>query len=408
MKIKNGSKELMKEINRFKVLNIIREKQPISRVEISNLSELSASTLTYIMDDLMDQNLIREVGESSSTGGRRAKLLEFNNNFGSVISVKIEEEQLLIALMNMNAEVIELDKIPFKKFSEPEVIIKIIENKVPELLSNNERDYSNLRGIGILSSGLVNRHEGIIVRSSMLGWKHVPIARKLHHRFPNIPIFIDKNINGYTLAELWKGEGKTSNDFLVVSVGAGLGLSVVKDKKIYYGAAGGAGEFGHTTLAVNGYQCHCGQKGCIEMYASEFYFQNKGKELVDEYPDTSLKRFCFDDVAKQALKGDELANRLIREMSQYLGLGVRNLINTFNPEKVVMAGEGMKYSQLFMEEVREISRENFFSKVNIPTEIVESKLNDSAWMVGGALLVINHIFQVPIYEDEEKFYKIGR
>lgn len=399
--LRNGSKELIKDINRFKVLNIIREQHPISRIEISKQCELGVSTLTYIIEDLMNQGLILEVGESSSTGGRRAKLIEFNKDFGTTISVKIEEERLLIALTNMDAEIIDLNEVAFKKYSSPEHVVNVLEAQINTILKKNNRELSELRGVGILSSGLVNRHEGIIIRSTMLGWNNVPIAEMVKARLNNIPIFVDKNINGYSLAELWKGKGQENNDFLVISVGAGLGLSVIIDRKINYGSIGGAGEFGHTTIAVDGYPCHCGQKGCLEMYASEFYFENKGVELLPTYPNTKLKSFYFNQVAKNAEAGDELAAKLIAEMSRYLGIGIRNLINTFNPDSIVMAGEGMKHSHLFIDKVREISEDNFFSKVDIKTKIVPSKLNDDAWLTGGALLAINHLFQAPIYEGTE-------
>ncbi|MEH7453236.1 ROK family transcriptional regulator [Gottfriedia acidiceleris] len=396
--LRNGSKELIKDINRFKVLNIIREKHPISRSEIAKLSDLGASTLTYIIEDLTKQELIYEVGESSSTGGRRARLIEFNKDFGTTISVKIEEERCLIALTDMNAEVIDVLEIPFEKYTKPELVVDIIEKNIEVIFLKNQKERANLQGIGVLSSGLINRHEGLIIRSSILGWNNIPIAKMLQERLKNIPIFVDKNINGYTLAELTKGEGQENSDFVVVSVGAGLGLSVVIGRKIYYGSIGGAGEFGHTTIEVDGYQCHCGQQGCLEMYASEFYFNNKGAELLKDYPNTSLKHFHFAEVAEQAELGDELAVKLVESMGRYLGYGIRNLINTLNPDKIVLAGEGMQYGDMFIETVQNISQDNFFAKVDIETEIVPSRLNDESWLVGGALLAINHIFQAPIYE----------
>lgn len=400
--IKSGSKELIKEINRYKVLNIIRNMQPVSRNEISKHSDLGISTISYIMDELIEKDLIKEVGESTSTGGRRAKLYEFNAECGYVISVKVEEEQLLISLTNMAAELIDRNIIKYSKRSSPESIVDLIKNTITDILYKTNKDLSQLAGIGILSSGLINREEGVIMRSSILGWQNVPVAKMLQEYFRDIPIFVDKNINGYTLAELWKGEGKETNDFLVVSVGSGLGLTVVKDRKIYYGSIGGAGEFGHTTIDVNGYPCHCGQNGCLEMYASEFYFKNKGEELKKEFPDTKIKNFYFHEVAERAMENDGLALRLMKEMGRYLGIGIRNLINTLNPEKIVMAGEGMKYGHLFMDEVRKIAQNNFFAKASYKTEIVESKLTDTAWLMGGALLVINHLFQIPIYKEEEK------
>ncbi|MGJ9385751.1 ROK family protein [Salipaludibacillus sp. CF4.18] len=396
--LRNGSKELIKEINRFKVLNIIRKHYPISRIDITEKSNLGPSTLSYIMEDLKKSEFIFETVESSSTGGRRAKLIEFNKEFGYIVGVKIEEMKIIIALTNMNGEIKFTKSSEFQLHSDPETVVNLIQSAINDIFDDNQISIQKLLGIGVLSSGLVNRNEGIIIRSSMLDWKDVNITEMLKNRFSSIKIFVDNNINGYTLAELWEGEGVNNNNFLVVSVGAGIGLSVVIDRKIYYGAIGGAGEFGHTTLVIDGYDCHCGQKGCLEMYASDAYFENKGQELIETYSKTILKDFTLYEVAQKANQGDDLANRLFGEMGEYLGYGIRNLINTLNPETIVLAGEGMNYSDLFYENLANVTNNNFFSQVGSNTKIVKSKLDDNAWLVGGALLAINHIFQEPIYE----------
>ena len=279
-------------------------------------------------------------------------------------------------------------------------VVNLIENVSKELIVSHPTGEKGLMGIGISSSGLINRKEGEIIRSSLLGWEQVPITKMLKEKFKkDIPIFVDKNINALTLAELRLGEGKSTNNFICVSVGAGLGLSTVINNRVYHGGFGGAGEFGHTTIEVEGYQCHCGQKGCLEMYASEFYFKHRGMEIMDEYPNTSLKTFYFEEVCKAAKGGDQLAKRLLDEMSKYLGSGIRNLINTLNPEKVIVVGEGMEYKDLFMEEVINICNRNFFSKSALNTPIVISELKNNAWLVGTALMAIDHLFKEPIYED---------
>ncbi|MFC4557291.1 ROK family protein [Virgibacillus kekensis] len=394
--LRSGSKELIKEINRFKVLNIIRDQQPVSRAEIAKQCALGVSTLSYIIEDLKSQTLIYEVGEANSTGGRKAKLLRFNKNHGYIISVKIEEEQILIALTNMEGELLTKKYASFSQKVTPKEVTSMIQRKVHQIFEDENKDMQLLLGIGILSSGLVNRHNGTIIRSSMLGWENVPITKMVKEKFPDVEIFVDNNINGYTLAELEKGEGKHHNNFLVVSIGAGLGLSVVIDRKIYYGSVGGAGEFGHTTLVMDGYPCHCGQTGCLEMYASEFYFKNKEQEI--KASNSTLTDLHFSEVAKAAKNGDQIALDLLKEMGMHLGYGLRNLINTFNPDKVIIVGEGVKHSHLFQQEVFDIANDNFFEKVNINTELVFSRLKDDAWFTGGALLAINQIFQEPIYE----------
>lgn len=397
--LRTGSKELIKEINRFKVLNMIRRQQPISRSEISRQCELGISTLSYIMEELKSQDLIYEVGEATSTGGRKAKLLKFNEDHGYVISIKIEEEQILTALTNMDGAILLKTYAPFEKKSSASSIVSLMEQQVKEIFSKGSKDISRLLGIGILSSGIVNRHEGKIIRSSMLGWENVPITSMIQESFPEVPVFVDNNINGYTLAELEKGEGQRDNDFLVVSIGAGIGLSVVIGRNIYYGAVGGAGEFGHTNLVMNGYPCHCGQKGCLEMYASEFYFENKLKELAEENPEVEGRDSHFSAVAKMAESGDELSTNLVKDMGTHLGYGLRNLINTLNPDKIIIVGEGVKYKHLFENKVLAVADDNFFEKVNLKTDIVFSHLKEDSWFTGGALLAINQLFQEPIYQQ---------
>ncbi|PFG13552.1 ROK family transcriptional regulator [Bacillus sp. es.036] len=397
--LRTGSKELIKEINRFKVLNIIRQQQPISRSEISRQCKLGISTLSYIMEELKSQDLIYEVGEATSTGGRKAKLLKFNEGHGYVVSIKIEEEQILIALTNLDGATLLKTYASFEKKASAETIVFLIKKKVKWIFSEEDKDISRLLGIGVLSSGIVNRNEGKIIRSSLLGWEDVSITSMIKECFPDIPVFVDNNINGYTLAELEKGEGQKDNDFLVVSIGAGLGLSVVIDRNIYYGAVGGAGEFGHTNLVMEGYSCHCGQKGCLEMYASEFYFENRLKELADKQPDLEERDYHFSKVAMDAEEGDLLATSLMKEMGTHLGYGLRNLINTMNPDKIIVVGEGVKYKHLFEDEVLTIAQDNFFEKVNIKTDIVFSHLKDDSWFTGGSLLAINQLFREPIYQQ---------
>ncbi|EAE3435319.1 ROK family transcriptional regulator [Listeria monocytogenes] len=377
--LRKGNKDLIKDINRYTVLNLIREKGEITRTEIAKKCDFGMSTLTYILDDLQQEGIILEGAETSSTGGRRAKLVRFNKDYGFVVSVKVEEEQLLFALTDLNADIIENTSIPFSSEKKPEEAIDLIAKNVKKMCEN--RDMNHLLGVGIAISGLVNRKKGTVIRSTMLGWENVALEAMLHAHFPDIPVYVDKNINCYTLAELWLGEGKQSNNFATVSVGAG--------------------EFGHTTIQPGGYKCHCGQKGCLEMYASEFYFRNRGEELKEAYPTSELNDFHFDKVAKSARAGDEMATELMGKMGEYLGYGIRNIINTFNPEKVIIVGEGLHHRDLFLTKIDEIASQNFFSGAGFETEITTTSLEDPAWLQGAALLVIHQLFQVPIYEEEQ-------
>ena len=396
------NKDLMREYNRMLVLNLIRKAEVISRTEIAKRTTLGISTVTYIIEELLSQNWVYQKGVQSSTGGRPAINVVFNNQKGITAAVKIEEERIIVVLTDLSANIVASIKEYFEIHTSPEIVIDIVAKAIKKLLTENNFPDETLFGIGLISSGIVNRQQGIILKSTLLNWTNVNIANSLSKIFHGIPVYVDKNINALTLAELEFGEGRYVDNFACISVGAGLGLSLVINREIYYGAIGGAGEYGHTTIQVHGYECHCGQHGCLEMYASEFYFKNRGKELLKDYPDTKISEFSFDEVAKCANLEDELATRLIKEMSDYLAYGIRSAINTLNPEKILLVGEGMEYYDLLLPALKERCGKNFFTTVDYPTEILKSELDNNAWLTGAALLVINNLFQMDSLESRGK------
>ncbi|WLR55931.1 ROK family protein [Mesobacillus subterraneus] len=164
---------------------------------------------------------------------------------------------------------------------------------------------------------------------------------------------------------------------------------------------GGAGEFGHTVMKIGGYPCHCGQKGCLEMYASEFFLSNRGIEIRANYPETIIDDFSFEEVSTAAEKEDPLAIELMNSFGENLGYGILNAINALNPHTILLIGEGMKYKHLFMDTAVNIAKVNFFSAANIQTEIRPTQLGDDSWLKGAALLAITHLFQAPIYEESK-------
>lgn len=395
-----GNKQLIKDLNRSLVIERIRNFGPISRTDISKDTKLGLSTITNIIDDLLNNNLIFEVGEADSSGGRRPILLEFNYNYGYTIGIKIEELHIILAITNLKADIIDKSVLSFDKEESTENTSRFIIQGIHELLNKNSLTNGNLLGIGIAVSGLVNSQKGVIIRSTLLGWYNVKLSEQLEKEF-NVPVYIENDVNAYTLAELWVGYGKTHDNFICISVGAGIGAGIVIDKKIYSGQFGGAGEFGHSIINVNGYQCHCGQKGCLEMYASEKFLIKEGKQLINQYKDSSLNQsnFGFDDMYLGANNNDLLALELFKKMGNYLGIGFINVINSLNPETIILVGEGMVAKDYFLPYAIEAAKQNFFSKADFHTNFYVSELGNDAWVIGASLLAINQLFALPIYNN---------
>ncbi|MDG4656808.1 ROK family transcriptional regulator [Ectobacillus antri] len=388
--MRKGNKAFIKEWNRYLLLEQIRLNGPISRSELAKVTKMGLSTVTNIVEELLTHNLIKETGTAMSTGGRKPILLQFNETYQYAFGVKIEETKIRIALTNLQADILQICHVPFAEKSEPDVVIHKLVQCMREMLVSQKLDDSCLCGVGIAASGLVDRETGTIVRSSMLGWENVPICQEVSKRMKDISVFLDKNINAFTLAELHFGQPR--KNFVCLSVGAGLGMTTVIDGNIYYGEFGGAGEFGHTTLQINGYRCHCGKRGCLEMYASEPFFKHEGKRLHIE-----ARSYTFEHLGKHISK-PEIAG-LFKQLGVHLGYAIANIINTLNPAAIVLTGEGMKYAAYFLPYARAEASQNFFAATN-DTEIVVSLLSDDAWLQGAALLVIREQFQLPLYERE--------
>lgn len=390
MQIRNGNKQLMRDINKSKILNLIRSEGEVSRVSIAKKLNLSQATVTYIAEELLDDNFILEGGEQKSTGGRKARLLTFNNNLGIIASIGISKKGIEIVLCNLRNEPIDHQFIDINTTDSKKTVNQIADN-IKRLVA--EQNHLDLLGISIISSGLVDRDSGTIVKSTLLDWENVPIKEMMQSYFPDIKIMVDRDINAVAMYEMNFGSAKALQDFLIVSVGEGLGLSIVIGNHIYYGDYGGAGEFGHTVIQIGGYRCHCGQRGCLEQYASEFYLKNKLKN--SEFGTNHLLR----KVGDAANNGDKNAQELLEEMGTNLGYGLRNLINIFNPKAIILVGEAMDYSNHFIGKLRTTVNNNFFANANLPTEVISSKTQNDAWYQGASILISNSLFETPIYQE---------
>lgn len=230
MKLRTGNKQLIRDINTLLIVNEIRLKSPISRTDISKNLKLGLSTVTNIIEELKKQNYVIESGEADSTGGRKPIILTFNYNWGYTIGIKIGEDCITLALTNLKVEIIKRTQMKFTKgLNSKEVLDKLI-SKIEMLIEEIPKNKS-LLGIGIAISGLVDQENGKLIFSGMLNWHKINIGNFLEKYF-NVPVFVDNNVNAYTLAELWQGKGKDLKDFAVVTFGSGIGCGIVLNHKL--------------------------------------------------------------------------------------------------------------------------------------------------------------------------------
>ncbi|HHV75177.1 MAG TPA: ROK family transcriptional regulator [Thermoanaerobacterium sp.] len=407
MRLRIGNKDLIKDINRSLVINEIRLNGPISRTDISKNLNLGLSTVTNIVEELKTQKFIFEIGEADSTGGRKPILLEFNYNYGYTLGIKIEENNLIFALTNLNADIIKRKKVPFKRGANSNDVLELIIKNIEDLIKAITMDRS-LLGIGIAISGLIDQKRGRLIYSGMLNWSDIDISGILKDRF-NVPVYVDNDVNAYTLAELWYGQGRTLSNFIVVTYGSGIGSGIVINKRLYCGDFGGAGEIGHMVLVADGRKCECGQKGCLEAYASENFIIDYIKENIQFFKESKINiddEMSIEKVYEYAKNGDMLAINALKLSAKYLGYGLLSVINIFNPSTIILAGEGMVAKDIILPVVIDIAKNNFFKMHEKKVQIRVSNLGDDAWEIGASLLAISKLFEMPLYEEQEDAFAV--
>ena len=401
--LRRGNKALIKDLNRALVLYQLRREGPLSRMEIAKQTKLSPSTLSKITEELKEKAMIKEIGEGQSNGGRKPVYLEFNYNFGYVIGIKIEVKRLIIALTNLKAEAIDRIELPFNYGASADEVIDLIIEGVTKITEKNKFNDRRWLGVGIGVSGLVNKKRGELIYSSLLGWSRVPFREILQKKF-SVPIYIDNDVNVYTLAELEYGYGRDLNNFILVISGVGIGAGFVFNKQIYRGEFGGAGEVGHMVIYPNGNNCCCGRRGCLEAHAGEKFIIEETKRLLSYEKDSPLyeERFSLniERVLAAAQQGDYCARNAFSTAGRNLGIGLVNLINTVNPASIILSGENLRGKDYMLPGINEVIDENFFSRYCTAFDLKISELGDDAWERGAATLVINEQFQAPIHRKE--------
>lgn len=394
---RRGNKELIKELNRALVIDQIRANQPISRTDIARNTDLGLSTITYIVEELQKEDLVMEIGTGASIGGRKPVLLKFNEESGFVVGIKLEKKQIVVSVANLGASVLKKTHVPFSPEWTGEKMISLLIREIENLIKSFV-PARRFFGIGIATSGLVDCEKKLLLHSPILPWENLDFSPVGNHF--DVPLLIDNDANAFALAHIWTGKVKEFTHFVGVTVGTGVGAGIVINKELYRGAFGGAGELGHTIIQPEGSPCHCGQRGCLEMYAGDEYLVSEGQRLASLGLDTRLKEvnpITPEAIYQLAEEGDVYAREILLKQGEFLGIGLKNVVNLFNPGAIILGGEGLRGGEYLIKGIQREITTHFFAKHRQQLHILLSDLGDDVWLIGASALVLNELFKAPIY-----------
>lgn len=389
-------KELLKSINRSLILNAIKRFGPISRADVARLLGLSPATLTSMTAKMIKEGLIYEKASGYSMGGRPPVLLALNPQGGFAVGVKLTESILIAALTDLEANTLAKTSLPWDGKTHQSAS-QNIRQAITRLIRIAGINRAQVIGLGIGLAGVVDAADGIVRESPYLPWENLDLRSELESAL-RIPVFIDNDVNTLTLAEKWFGAGVGVKDFLVVTIGRGVGMGIVVNDQLYHGKHGGAGELGHVLVDEKGPQCSCGKRGCLEAFISDSSLLEEatGKFSADQVPTT------IENLVQLAEMGNESAQQIFAKAGKILGKALAQLINLFDPELIILGGEGLRAGEIMLTPMREAVEAHVVKAFVGGYLISEEAWGDDAWARGAASLVLRELFESPVHKEEAR------
>jgi transcriptional regulator, MarR family len=388
------SYKLLKGMNESLILNVIRERGPISRSDIAKLTNLTPPTVTNITNRLLESELIFEYMMGESSGGRPPVLLKINPEAFNIIVVHISSNKINAYLTDVEINVKDKLSEGIPVSGDRDWVIDRAKEFISKLMDESDRE---IEGIGVIVHGPAKSREGISLFAPNLGWRNVPIKSIIEEKY-DIPVFVENDVRAMALGEYWYGSGKDVNNMVFLKVGYGLGSAIVLDGSLYRGINDSAGEVGHTTIDISGPRCSCGNYGCFEALASEHALtqrfikaikEGQYSHLADEA--RNIDEIAPSDIYTAAREGDGLALSIMDQEARYLGIGIANIFNIFNPELVVIGGGITEARDLIEEKMIETVEERSLESCYGSGNIVFSKLGDEATLKGAANMVLKEV-----------------
>jgi N-acetylglucosamine repressor len=376
--------DTIRYINRQIVLNYVREKEPISRAEISHETALQRSTVSLIVDELKTQGLIYEI-EGESTGGRPPSLLRLRAAGCMAIGADVGTAQTTVAVADLVGRVV--DREVFDTYPDVTATYRRLLSVIQRFI----KTHGNIEGIGVCVPGLVDPETGTALFIPHFKWRNWALASDLHET-TGLPVTTDNDANAAALAELWLGrpEIRDVRDFILVLVEEGVGTGIIFDGQVYQGVAGAAGEFGHMTIGRGApVACAAGSEKCWEAFASERSALARYKQRRGAAVDSDMS---FRKLMDNALAKDNAAKEALLETAHYLGLGISNLTKGLSPEAVILAGDIARVWPLISDELKSTLAENTICSGLPAAPVFASTLGDDTRLMGALSLVLARKF----------------
>lgn len=268
-------------------------------------------------------------------------------------------------------------------------MVRMVQEQVDQVLQETGVSRDAIVGVGLGAPGTVDRNTGLVLDAPNLKWRDFPLGKRMAEA-TGLPVKIDNDANCATYGEWWLGAARGGRNVIGVTIGTGVGGGIIIDRQVYHGSSDAAGEIGHITIDLHGRRCGCGNYGCLEAYASGSAIAVRAREalfndessILPTMVDGDLTKLTAAVVYEAASQGDAVALEIVRDTAKFLGAGLANLLNVFNPDTVVIAGGVTQAGDALFEPLRKEVRRRAFKSVSDACRIVPGTLPGTAGVVG--------------------------
>ncbi len=380
--------DLVKQINSAVVYKLIDQQGPISRIQISELSQLAPASVTKITRNLLARGLIKEVEQQESTGGRRATSIVAEYKAFRTLLIHLGRQEIVLAMMDLSTKLLKKETFEFPDMVDITSLEGCLMNRLDTFIRENHKRHSELIAVGITVSGFVNSKNLIENLPYLTLSEPWDLARRISERF-KLPTFIGQDVRSLALAEHYFGVTKDCYDSLLLRIHRGVGAGIVINHEVFQGYKNNVGEIGHIQVDPLGKRCLCGNVGCLETVVSNSAIEDKMQKLLEDGYHSkwlSLESHDIEAICKASNKQDEVATELIEHVGVQIGRVLAMSVNMFNPEKIVISGEITQAKNILFAAIRKTLESHALPAFVSNTPLVASELSNED-VIGAFALV---------------------
>ena len=402
----SADQALVRELNLSLVLRHIHNEAPVSRAQIAQVTGLNKSTVSSLVESLLDRRLIHETGVSSIGTGRPARLLDINPQAGGIIGAELGVDFVAVALTDFTGNILWRKTAVADPADAQEKTLNQTLKLIRKAIAFCKKQGLYILGLGIATPGTVNLDEGLLIFAPNLQWRNVPL-RDFFTEHTNLKVFVENDANAAAVAEHLFGAARQSLDFIFVFAGIGIGGGLFLNGELHRGNVGYAGEIGHSPIMAEPFQapCHCGNRGCWETYANQYSIIQRVQARLEAKRSSIIPRLMKEQnvplsmpIIKQAADaGDEEAIEALAETGTAMGIGFATLINILNPEKIILGGPLSIVGDYLLPSVTTVAAKHALPEMRPKVDILLSSFEKDASLIGAVSIIVDDILSNPTH-----------